>query len=198
VANKDALETTFTMGTEASSITASFAPVHTLTIASPANGLIRVMDALGHTVNNGASIGEGAILNIKAMPHSGYAFKNWTVSEGSSVLNANVPITSFTMGSSNATIGAEFVTAHILTIIKPDEMVGTVKVTNPDLNQNVSSPASIGEEDVLNLVATPATGYHFVRWNLEGGGTLGNANEASTTFTMGTVDSTITAVFEHD
>lgn len=198
VANKDALETTFTMGTEASSITASFAPVHILTIASPANGLIRVMDALGHTVNNDASIGEGAILNIKAMPHSGYAFKNWTVSEGSSVLNANVPITSFTMGSSNATIGAVFVTAHILTIIKPDEMVGTVKVTNPDLNQNVSSPASIGEEDVLNLVATPATGYHFVRWNLEGGGTLENATEASTTFTMGTVDSTITAVFEHN
>ena len=202
VANKDALETTFTMGTEASSIMASFAPVHTLTVASPANGLIRVMDALGHTVNNGASIGEGAILNIKAMPHSGYAFKNWTVSDEDysvSVLDANVPITSFTMGSSDATIDAEFVTAHILTINAPDEMVGTVKVTNPDLNQNVSSPASIGEYDVLNLQATPATGYHFAGWIIEGTGyTVGDAGSATTTFTMGTSNTTITATFEPD
>ena len=200
VANKDALETTFTMGTEASSITASFAPVHTLTVASPANGLIRVMDALGHTVNDGASIGVGAILNIKAMPHSGYAFKNWTVSgEGASVLNQDVPITSFTMGTAEATIGAEFVTAHILTINAPDEMVGTVKVTNPDLNQNVSSPASIGEYDVLNLQATHATGYHFAGWIIEGTGyTVGDAGSSTTTFTMGTSNTTITATFEPD
>lgn len=78
-------------------------------------------------------------------------------------------------------------------------MVGTVKVTNPDLNQNVSSPASIGEEDVLNLQATPATGYHFAGWIIEGTGySIGNQNAATTTFTMGTSNTTITATFEPD
>lgn len=200
VENPDAPTTTFTMGTAAAEIRASFVPVHTLTINSNANGIIRVMDVLGHTVNNNASIGQGAILNIKAMPNSGYAFKKWTVGgTEASIANENVPITNFTMGTTNSSIGVEFATAHILTITQPDASEGTVKVTNPDLNQNVSSPASIGEYDVLNLQATPATGYHFVKWTIEGMGySIGNQNAATTPFTMGTTNTTITATFAPD
>jgi len=199
VANPVAATTTFTMGEEAASITAAFAETHTLTITPPASsdGTIRVTDGLGGVVNSGYKIGEGAKLKLKATPKAGKAFKQWTVSDtGSTFENANAPITVFTMGTDDATLAAEFITAHILTITDPDPNQGTIKVTGP-LGQNITSPASVGENVVLTIVATQATNYHFVRWEVTGNGTIANVNEASSTFTMetGEGDATITAIF---
>jgi M6 family metalloprotease-like protein/uncharacterized repeat protein (TIGR02543 family) len=53
--------------------------------------------------------------------------------------------------------------------------------------------------DVVGIVAdAPATGNHFVNWTASGGGTFGNANAASTTYTMPAGNATVTANFALD
>lgn len=54
-------------------------------------------------------------------------------------------------------------------------------------------------ETGIALVATPAAGYYFKNWtkspNNSTGGTIANANTASTTYSVGTADATLTANF---
>lgn len=189
-----ASETSFTMENGDATIAASFVPNHSFNIASSEHGTIKVTDALGHTVANGAYIGEGAKLNLKATPEPGYAFKEGHADDPTATIeNMYAPITTFTMGTNNVTIDAEFVLAHVLTITPPEN--GTVKVTNV-LNQTVTSPASIGVGAQLTLKATPADGHTFKRWEVTTEDGTVTYSEATTTITMGTKDTTITAIFE--
>lgn len=199
VANPSNPTTTFTMGTAAASITANFASTHPLTITSPTHGSIRVTNSLGQEVNSGDGIGVGATLNLKATPISGYAFSTWTVSgEGAAIANLSNPITSFTMGTDNATIGATFITAHILTVIEPeqiensDDKQGVVKVTT-SLGQTIAGSTSVGEGAVLTIEATATDGYQFTGWECTGGTV--DTSVIPNTFTMGTTDATIKANF---
>ena len=195
-ANVLANETTFTMGDSNDTITAGFVSNHIFNITIPDSdtGTIKVTDALGHIVTSGARIGEGAKLNLKATPAAGFAFKQGLVTgTGSSVENPNAPITTFTMGTSDARIRAEFVRAHVLTITTPEH--GTVKVTN-NLNQSVSSGASIGEGAQLTLKATAVDGHPFKRWEVTTEAGTVTYTAATTTINMGTKDTTITAIFD--
>ena len=193
--NVVATEISFIMGKEdAATLSASFVPTHSISITDPENGTIKITNALGYIVNSGASIGEGAVLNLRAKPVAGYAFKEWQLTSGNSVIaNPNAPITSLIMGTNDAVIKAIFVRAHTLTITPPEN--GTIKVTNI-LDQSVSSPASIGEGAVLNLEASPSGGHTFDHWEVTSGdGTITDTTNASTTFTMGNGDTTIRAIF---
>ena len=96
-----------------------------------------------------------------------------------------------TMGTGNATLAAEFVTAHTITITPPEN--GTIKVTNA-LGYTVNSGDAIGVGAVLSIVATPADGYQFTGWTNTGGTT--DTSVTPNTFTMGTTDATIKANFE--
>lgn len=194
-ANVLASETSFTMENGDATIAASFVPNHPFIITASEHGTVKVTDALGHTVASGTRIGEGAKLNLKATPAPGYAFKQGRVTgpESSTVENPNAPVTSFTMGTDETTIGAEFVAAHVLTITSSEN--GTVKVTNV-LNQTVTSPASIGVGAQLTLKATPADGHTFNKWEVTSGdGTITETTKPTTTFTMGSGDTTIRAIF---
>lgn len=198
VANPNSPSTTFTMGTADATLTAHFVPTHALTIYAPTNGTIRVTTGLGQEVTSGAAVGEGAKLNLKATPATGYAFDKWTITgTGASVENDVLirPITTFTMGTENSSISASFITAHTLTVEEP--VNGTVKITGT-LNQNMSSPANIGENVEVTIEATPAAGYTFGGWVIvgDGDGEIGDASASSTTFTMKTKDTTIRAIFE--
>ena len=51
---------------------------------------------------------------------------------------------------------------------------------------------------VINITATPASGYSFNKWTSTGGGTFANANSASTTYTMPANPATITATFTYN
>ena len=205
VANQYHAATTFVMGTDDAILGVNFVQPHTFNFTQHPNGTIKVMDSQGQTVNSGASVGEGAVLNIKAVPKPGYAFVNWVNSGGTgTIANEILAVMAFTMGASEATITANFITAHILTVVDPElipnsdpeKPQGTIKVTNIQ-HQSVSSPASIGENAVLTIVATPAEGYQFAGWErVEGNGEIGALNEASTTFTMRTQNTTIKANFE--
>ena len=192
--NVVATEISFIMGKEdAATLSASFVPTHSISITDPENGTIKITNALGYIVNSGASIGEGAVLNLRAKPVAGYAFKEWQLTSGNGVIaNPNAPITSLIMGTNDAVIKAIFVRAHTLTITPPEN--GTIKVTNI-LNQSVSSPASIGEGAVLNLVASPKEGHTFVHWEITRGDDTTIDTNASTTFTMDDKDTNIRAIF---
>lgn len=50
---------------------------------------------------------------------------------------------------------------------------------------------------VIDITATPASGYSFNKWTSTGGGTFANANSASTTYTMPANPATITAGFTY-
>ena len=192
VANAYATETTFTMGDDDAEITANFVNFHPLTITSPEHGTIKVTNALGQTVATGDNVGVGALLNLKATPAAGYAFKRWTFTgTDASIVNVNAPLTNMTMGTGNATLAAEFVTAHTITITPPEH--GTIKVTNA-LGYTVNSGDAIGVGAVLSIVATPADGYQFTGWTNTGGTT--DTSVTPNTFTMGTTDATIKANFE--
>lgn len=191
--NAVATEISFTMGKDDATLSASFVNTHSFSITEPENGSIKITDALGYTVNSGASIGEGAVLNLRATPVAGYAFKEWQLTSGDGVIaNSNAPITSLTMGTNDAVIKAVFVPAHTLTITSPEN--GSIKVTNI-LNQSVASPASIGEGAELTIVATPAEGHTFKRWEVTTEDGTVTYSEATETITM-TKDTTITAIFE--
>ena len=204
VDNLSAPTTTFTMGTAATSLTASFTTTHTLNITPPTNGAIRITNSLGEEVTSGNSVGEGATLNLKATPPAGYAFNTWTVSGENtsidSIANPNAPITSFTMGTATTTtIGATFITAHVLSVIEPEQIEnsnpvqykGTVKVTT-SLGQTITGSTYVGVGAQLTIEATPADGYQFTGWTVTGTGSTVSGN----TFTMGTADATIKANFE--
>lgn len=193
-ANVLANETSFTMENGDATIAASFVPNHSFNIASSEHGTIKVTDALGHTVASGTRIGEGAKLNLKATPEPGYAFKEGHADDPTATIeNMYAPITTFTMGTNDVTIDAEFVAAHVLTITSSEN--GTVKVTNV-LNQTVTSPASIGVGAQLTLKATPADGHTFNKWEVTSGdGTITETTKPTTTFTMGSGDTTIRAIF---
>jgi microcystin-dependent protein len=99
------------MGTKDVTLSAVIVPSHVLTF-NATNGQITATDALGNAVTSGASIGEGAVIDIMATPDPGYKFVEWTVvsehGEGGTVENPAVSSTKFTMGTENATLRAIF------------------------------------------------------------------------------------------
>ena len=61
---------------------------------------------------------------------------------------------------------------------------------------SLTSPASVVEGAVINITATANTGYVFTSWSVTGtGSSVASSSSASTTFTMGTADATLTANF---
>ena len=56
---------------------------------------------------------------------------------------------------------------------------------------------SLAEGGTTTITATRNSGYHFVNWTVSGtGASVATATDASTTFTMGTANATVTANFE--
>ncbi len=59
------------------------------------------------------------------------------------------------------------------------------------------STGSYAEGTVINISASPNSGYEFNKWTTTNGGIFGNANSASTTFIMPANATTITAIFTY-
>lgn len=194
------VSTLFTMGTGDATLAASFVQVATrpFSFTTPEHGSITVTDGFGANVPNPSNISIGAELNIKADPASGYRFLNWNVSGDGYVTNPGTAISTFTMGEdeNGAILSATFeaIPSHTLTFTQPDH--GTISVAYPNEGPAVNSGDQILEGTVLNILATPATGYRFVKWTLEGSGTISNRNNASTTLTIGIGDAILIAEFE--
>ena len=82
---------------------------HTLTY-SATNGSIGGIDAESNAVASGGSVAEGATVTLTATPSDGYEFSSWSVSgTGSELSSTTDNPTTFTMGTANATVTANFV-----------------------------------------------------------------------------------------
>lgn len=70
---------------------------------------------------------------------------------------------------------------------------GTISVTKG--SNTVSSGDEFEEDDVLDIVATPAEGYDFTSWSATGDATIGSTTNATTTLTMPAAAVTLSATF---
>jgi hypothetical protein len=139
-------------------------------------------------VTNASPYAAGTAVSIRAVHTTGYVFANWTAPAGV-FGNANAAETTFTMPTQAVTVTANFVegVTYTLTTAASPVMGGTAT--------DVNGASVYMEGEVLTLQAVAASGYQFVRWTATAG-TFGNANAASTIFTMPGADVTATAVFE--
>ena len=145
-------------------------PAHTVTAtADPAAG--------GTVIAEPASGPRGQEVKLTAAPAAGYQFKAWQVVKG----GVTVTDDKFTMGDEDVEVKALFELApHAVTVT--DDGNGTTSA-DPE-------SAAMGQE--VKLTAAPNQGYQFKEWKvLSGGVTITND-----TFTMGTADVQIQAVFE--
>ena len=168
-----------------------YAPAPQLTITPPTGGTITVTDAENNPVTSGDYLAPNATLNIVATPNPRYAFDGWTTTSGT-LGNANNPSTTLSLSAIDATLSATFVEAHTLTLHSEH---GTITATD-SLSNPVISGNYIASGAVLNIVATPASGYEFDGWTVSGtGSSVASSTAATTTFTMGAANAELTASF---
>lgn len=136
--------------------------------------------------NNGTESGAGnyligASVNIAAVPDPCYKFDNWTLTGPGSVIDPTGPTTQFTVGAGDSTITANY-------------SLKTFSVTaNGDNGVESISDFSGVCGDTISISATPDDCYQFDSWTLTGPGSIADTSSASTTFTIGAGNATLTA-----
>ena len=98
------------------------------------------------------------------------------------------------MGTEDATLSANFVAAHQLTLVAAPEGAGVFRVNG----RLYTEPVWIapGTSVTVRAIPTPDSGYNFDHWTVSGNGSIvSDATTNPTTFTMGTEDATLTATF---
>ena len=194
----------------------------TQTEGTTENCQVEVLNSLGTPLTSSpVTVGEDLDLRIKAIPsvYNGYGFINWTVEgDGSSVDAPTSMSTIYTMGTADATLTANFATNLLTYTLAVKNVVavnqGVIQVHDGNGDGSITVKDGFGvaltggivggdftndhisQGAVLYLEATPATGYTFQGWTVGGtGASVGSTTSATTTFTMGSTDSSITATF---
>jgi uncharacterized repeat protein (TIGR02543 family) len=176
IANVYDPSTTITMNGDYA-ITADFVAIYDLTISSTAGGSVAEPGEEVFTYD------EGTVVDVVATPDAGYRFVNWTGDVGT-VANVTAGTTTIRMNG-DYSISANFVRQYTLTVTST---AGGL-ITAPG-----EGIFAYDAGTVVNLLATPATGYRFVNWTGDVGA-IKNTNAASTTIAM-TGNYSITANFE--
>ena len=152
---------------------------YTLTMASTAGGT--VTPALGtHTY------AAGTIVSLTATPGTGYQFDNWT-GDTATIPDDEDPTTTITMNA-DYSITANFAQRQYDLIVTSTD---GGEVTAPTEGTHTYDGG-----EVVNLVATPDTDYHFVSWTGDVAD-IEDAYNATTTITMND-DYSVTANFGFD
>ena len=136
-------------------------------------------------LTNTSPYAAGTVVSIKAVANPGYQFVSWTAPAGT-FANPTAATTTFTMPAQALTVTANFVPVYTLTMAVAPPGSGTAT----DLTN--ASPYAAGT--VVSIKAVAAAGYGFVNLTAPAG-TFGNANAATTTFTMPAQNVTVTANF---
>ncbi|MDR2591748.1 MAG: InlB B-repeat-containing protein [Chitinispirillales bacterium] len=172
-ANANSATTTFTMPSNAVTVTANFEAIYTVTVSSAGTG-----------ATGGGTYAVGATVSINAgTAPAGQRFKNWTTSSnGVTFANANSASTSFTMPENAVTVTAVFETIYTVTVSGGTGATG-------------GGSYAAGATVSISAGTTPA-GQVFNNWTTSSNGvTFANANNASTSFTMPSNAVTVTANF---
>jgi len=148
---------------------------YTLTIASTAGGVVTV----GNVTIPGKAIftyDGGTVVSLNATPVSGYQFVDWTGDVGT-VDNVHASETIITVNG-NYSIMANFEVPPPVQYRLAIFATAGGSVTTPGEDSFTYDAGT-----VVNLVATPASGYKFVKWTGDVD-TIANVNAASTNVTM--------------
>jgi uncharacterized protein YkwD len=186
IANTGAPSTTITMSGNYS-IQANFEAIppsqYSLAISSTAGGSVT-------TPGEGTFVGDaGLVVSLVATPATGYQFVNWTGDVGT-VANVNSASTTITVNA------AYSIAANFEEIPTGQHTLTTSSTAGGSVTTPGEGAFTHDSGTVVSLVATAASGYHFVNWTGDVG-TVANVNSASTTVTINDSYS-ITAVFEED
>jgi len=146
---------------------------------------------VGSVTLGSTSVGESKTTTIEASAtNENYRFKNWTFSgTGASVANTLSASTTFTMGTTDATVTANFeeIPSHTLSSAVSPVGAGTVTLGS----------SSVKEGSTTTATAAAAANFKFTGWSISGtGASLSSTSTNPTTVTMGTADATVTAIFE--
>ncbi len=177
VADPNSSTTTVTMNSN-KTVTAHFRCIqHTLTLTVEPAGTGTTSPAPGDT-----SVCEGEQVSVTATPAEGYEFVDWS----GNVANPNNATTTIEMN------GDEAVTANFQAV-SPSDYTLTMQVNQSGWGETTPpvGPHDYSPDQVVNITATPASGYTFVNWT----GDVANPNSATTTVTMSS-NKTVTANFE--
>ncbi|MGG5325746.1 hypothetical protein IGJ83_003387 [Enterococcus pernyi] len=148
-------------------------------------------DVGGNPSATNTTLTQGSTTTLNANPNSGYRFVRWEVvsGTGANIANATSANTTFTMGSANTTVHAvyEEITYNL-----------TLEASPSDGGNPSAEASTLAQGSTTTLNANPNSGYHFVRWEVVSGtGTnIVNTTSATTTFMMGSTDTTVQAVYE--
>lgn len=78
-----------------------------ITFTQPSAGGSFTVSVAGSNITSGTTVASGTTVTLTATPSSDYEFTSWTVT-GATVADASAATTTFTMGTSDVTIGANF------------------------------------------------------------------------------------------
>ena len=165
-----------TMDSDHTAVATCIVPIYNLTVnvAPVGAGNVTINGTIPPSYPNITTWSCGAVVNLTATPDVGYHFVNWTGDTGT-IGDVNASNTTITM------LGAYSITANFA--------INTYNLTiNSTAGGNVTIPGEgvFGPYDhgtVVNLTATPDSGYRFDGWTGDVG-TIGDVNAATTTITM--------------
>ena len=134
------------------------AVTHTLTFsADPVEG---GTVTVGSNTTGTISLAENATSTVTATPNTGYVFNNWTVTGiGSSVAEASSASTTFTMGTEDASLAANFTAVTTYTV--------TYKANGPEGIADVVETYNEGATVTVAANTFNYSGHVFVKWNTE-------------------------------
>ena len=183
IGNADNATTTFTMPSEAATLTANFKKLCAVTFtASSAEGNISVKNG-DDVVTSGDKVLEGTILTIKAEAGANKDFASWNIT-GASPADASAAETTLTVGTDDITVAATFIEIPTHTV--------TWSVNGTETSIDVA------EGTVITFPVDPADldGKTFMGWTETAiAGTTDVAPTFVTSATMGTSDLKYYAVF---
>ncbi|NLN95123.1 MAG: T9SS type A sorting domain-containing protein, partial [Bacteroidales bacterium] len=166
---------TISMPSNNLTLIANFQPIsYTLTlIANP---------SAGGTVAGTGNYNYGNIVNINAVPNSGYVFVNWTNLQGNVI--STEPAATISMPPNNLTLIANFEpVVYTLTLI-----------ANPTEGGTVSGGGNYNQGETVIINAISNTGYSFVNWTNLNGSVISTNPDA--TFAMPDNNLTLIANFQ--
>ncbi len=157
---------------------------HTLTYSATNGSIGGVVYGTSTPVESGASVAEGGKVTLTATPSDGYEFSSWEVSggTGSTLTSTSTNPTTFTMGTADATVTANFTatggtTTYSVTYNANDATSGDVPTDNNEYEEG-------DEVTVLgNTGSLVKTGHAFSGWNTQADGS-GTDRAAGSTFNI--------------
>lgn len=180
------LNTTFTMPSNATIVTANFKKVESITTYALT---VNTSEGGSITTGNSGSYKSGAIVNLEAKANDGFEFEKWTSSNDGTFAQDTNYKTTFTMPANETTVTATFKK------IEPITYNLTVNASNGgSIITGNSGSYKIGT--IVNLEAKASDGFEFENWTSSNGGTFAQDTASNTTFTMPANETTVTANFK--